>query len=208
MLNKYFEHVFCVNLERRPDRLEEAKNEFKAHNIKVEFVNGVDGKLLEIPHLISQDQQVVSRGDIGCTMSHLKVAQLAKERGYKNYFVFEDDAVLSLAFSVLLENFMPNVPDDWDMIYLGGNHNGDLIPVNVCCSKMTRTFTTHAFAVREKAYDAVIDVLGKKNDKVDICISSLHSKLNCYVIRPHIAFQRPSFSDILERDTDYVHLYN
>ncbi len=206
MVNRYFDKVYCINLERRTDRLAEVTAEFKKHNIRAEFITGVDGKLLDIPHMISLDQQVVSRGDIGCTMSHLKVVELAKLRKHKNYFVFEDDAELDEDFNTLFYRHMSYVPDDWDMIYMGGNHNGDLIPVNQYVSKMTRTFTTHAFAAKETIYDAMIEVLGRKNDKVDICIASLHSRFNCYVFRPHIAFQRSSYSDILEKDTDYVHL--
>ena len=44
------------------------------------------------------------------------------------------------------------------------------------------------------------------NEKVDVAIASLHSKFNSYVCRPHIAFQRASYSDILEKHADYVHL--
>lgn len=205
-MNRHFEHIFFINLERRKDRLLEITNELKKHNITAELVTGIDGSTLDIKEMISEDGQIVSKGDIGCTLSHLKVVKLAKERGYKNYFVFEDDAELIINFNEVLDTYMKYVPNDWDFLYFGGNHMGGLQSVNLCVSKIFKTFTTHAFGVKETVYDAMIEVLGRENDKVDIGIASLHSKFNSYVFRPHIAFQRASYSDILNKYTDYQHL--
>ncbi len=205
-MNNYFDNIFCINLDRRTDRRAQAEAEFKKHGITVEFVSGVDGLTLDVKPMISADAELVSRGDLGCTLSHLKVVKLAKERGYENYFVFEDDVELSEDFNEIIGRRMSQVPIDWDMIYLGGNHDQPLIPINDAVSKMTRTFTTHAMGIYKSAYDAMIEVWGKENDKVDIGLSSLHSKMNCYVFRPHLAFQRAGFSDILEKYDDYQHL--
>ncbi len=206
MLNNYFDHIFCINLERRTDRRIQAEEEFKKIGLDVEFVTGVDGTKLDIKPMISKDATMVSRGDLGCTLSHLKVVKLAKERGYKNYLVLEDDVEFSETFNADFESWMKQVPADWQMLYFGGNHDLPIIPVTENVYKIVRTFTTHAFAANESVYDAMIGVLGQEDDKVDICISSLHCKHNCYVFRPHLAFQRAGFSDILEKNDDYQHL--
>ena len=146
-------------------------------------------------------------GDIGCKESHRKVAMMAKDRGLRNYLVFEDDVDLAPNFELQFDKFIGQLPEDWDMLYFGGNHDKPITQVSTNIARMSHTYTTHAIAVNAKAFDQVIDVLGA-TDKVDLCISSLHSRLNCYVTRPHIAFQRAGYSDILQKDQTYKHLHN
>ncbi len=208
MINNFFEHIFCVNLERRTDRLEEIKAELQKFNITVEFIKGVDGRELKIPDMMSSDGQKVSPGDIGCSQSHLKIARLAKERGIKKYFVLEDDAVFADNFNEVFADYMAQVPEDWQMLYLGGNHMGGYQQVKENVAKIFLTFTTHAYGVNgDAAIDGIIEVLGGANEKVDVAIATLHKRLQCYVFRPHLCFQRPSMSDILNVHTDYKHLY-
>lgn len=206
MIDHHFDKVFCINLTRRPDRLAQAQDEFAKYGIRVEFVAGVDGLSLPEQNMISKDGLKVSRGDLGCTLSHLKVVRMAKEQNLKSYFVFEDDVEFAPDINAKFFAYMYQLPADWDMLYLGGNHMGGFDAVTENIAKIHLTYTTHAIGVKAKAYDALIEVLGRENDKVDICFAELHEKLNCYVTRPHLAFQRPSFSDILEKETDYQHL--
>lgn len=205
-IENFFDKIYCINLARRKDRFFQAQTEFAKHNIDAEFVEGIDGRLLNIPAMTSNDGALVSKGDIGCTLSHLKVTKLAKEKGLKGYLVFEDDVELADNFNEKLKESLPHVPENWDMIYFGGNHCQKPIKVNDFVSKMIETFTTHAMIIKPTVYDALIELWGKENEKVDVAISFLHKKYNCYVLTPHIAFQRASYSDILQVHTDYQHL--
>ncbi len=209
MIHRYFDHIFCINLERRPDRKKQAQDEFLKHGIiNVIFVNGVDGNDLQQPVVMSKDGSIPSTGDIGCSLSHLKVAKFAKERGINRYFVLEDDVQFSEKFNLgYLESFMLKVPADCDLLYLGGNHNGGFEMVNDKIAKIFETFTTHSYGViNDKSRDAIIEVLSGADEKVDVALASLHRRLNCYVTRPHLAYQRDGFSDILGRETSYPHL--
>ncbi|MFZ9376809.1 MAG: glycosyltransferase family 25 protein, partial [Candidatus Fonsibacter ubiquis] len=47
VLNDYFEKIYCINLDKRPDRWESAKKEFLKHNINVERYSAVDGKFVK-----------------------------------------------------------------------------------------------------------------------------------------------------------------
>lgn len=207
-LEGFFEDIFCINLARRMDRYIQATAEFEKHNLEVKFIEGIDGKTLPVRYILSKDGMQVSRGDLGCTLSHLKVTKLAKERKLKSYLVFEDDVELDPNFNELLLKYLEYIPSDWDMIYFGGNHNKPLVKINEHISKMTQTFTTHAMIVKDTVYDKMIEMWSKENEKVDVALSELHRDNNCYVFTPHIAFQRPSFSDILNIETDYKHLRN
>ncbi len=203
----YSDHpAFCINLKRRPDRRSEAEAEFAKYQIPVMFIDGVDGKELNFPVTVSRDSQVVSKGDYGCTLSHLSVVKLAKEKKLPYYWVFEDDIEFHPDLQQLLIPFLHQVPENWDMVYLGGNHDGGIDKVTENVYRMRHSFATHAMIIKETIYDALIEVWGGGPEKVDVGVASLHSKFNCYVLRPHLAFQRNSFSDILERFTIYDHL--
>ncbi len=205
MLNKYFDHVFCINLKRREDRRAQAEAEFKKHGIEVEFIEAIDGKLLDLPKMVSSDSLTMSPGDIGCTLSHLNVVKLAKERGYKKYFVTEDDIEFADDFNEKFEEYFKQLPSDWDIVYGGGSNVGGLVDVTPNISRIIKTYTTHAFGVKESMYDAMIEVWSNP-EKVDISLSSLQTKFNCYIFQPHICFQRGSYSDLLERYNEAEHL--
>ena len=205
-VNNYFDAVFLINLKRRPDRLVKSINEFYRHQIEAEFIEAIDGEELNLPEIISLDGLKASKGDIGCALSHAKVCRIAKERGLKNYLVFEDDIELAENFNERFEEYIEQLPSDWDMIYLGGSHNGEIVPVTDNIVRGTKIFTTHAIGIRETMYDALIGVWEKKNEKVDVAVSKLQGKFKCYAFNPFIAGQRPSHSDILNKFTDYKHL--
>lgn len=208
-MNNYFDHIFCINLARRQDRKTQAIAEFAKHNIIVEFVDAVDGKELQVDDMLSIDGTKVSAGDIGCVLSHLKLAQLAQTRGYKNYFVFEDDAELDELFYLKLQTFMLQLPQNWDLFYLGGQDKpeyADITPIDTHIVRTGCTFCTHAFAVKHTMYDALIKQWSKKNEKVDIALSLLLPRFFCYSAVPKMVYQRQSFSDILNTNVDYKHL--
>lgn len=207
MINTFFEHIFCINLVRRADRRAEAEAEFAKHKLTVEFVDGVDGLELDLPPAYTTEGHLINKGEQGCILSHLKVAQLAKQRGLKNYFVFEDDVQLHDNFNTIFSTYMYQVPPNSHMLYLGGNHIESMNKVADNVYRMRNTFTTHAYGILQSGmYDTLIAKLSCKNSKADIAMAELHHNHNCYVFMPHLAWQRPSFSDILEQHTDYIHL--
>lgn len=207
-VNEFFDHVFVINLKRRFDRLISITKELEKHNIEAEVIEAIDGNELELPEIISSDGLKCSSGDIACALSHSKVCKLAKERGYKNYLCLEDDAVFKNNFDFWFDLQIAQLPEDYDLVYLGGSHNGPCIRVEFAASicRGTKIFTTHAIGVRNTIYDSLIELWEQKNEKVDICVASLQTKFNTYAFNPFIVGQRPSYSDILNKHTDYKHL--
>lgn len=209
MLHNYFSAIFCINLKRRFDRLIEAMAEFDKLGIQPELIEAVDGQQLNMHNvqiMQSIDGTLVSPGDIGCTLSHLKVMRLAKERKLPNYLIFEDDCEFAPNFKERFVTEIKHLPANWDMLYLGGEDKAGITPISENIVKTEKVFTTHAVAFNQSCYDAVIAELSKENEKVDIAISNLHATLNVYSFTPKLVYQRKSFSDILNIDTNYTHL--
>lgn len=78
----YVDHVFYINLAKRTDRRAELENELNAYG-----VSNYE-RFPAIEH---------ASGTVGCGYSHLAVLELAKERGYKNVLILEDDFTFALS---------------------------------------------------------------------------------------------------------------
>ena len=74
-IHDYVDGVLYINLDKRTDRREAMEAQCEVYGISCE-------RLSAIAH---------SFGIVGCTKSHRAAYQLAKDRGYKNVLIFEDD---------------------------------------------------------------------------------------------------------------------
>ncbi len=203
MLNNYFPRIFVINLLRRGDR----KIEFLRHSHKYvkasTFVSAIDGRDITFENPNNLDH--FSAGDVGCVLSHLKTVSLAKNLEIPFYLVLEDDVKFHDSFGAFPE-FWKEVPEDWDLVYFGANHNGTNPPqVMDKIVKVNGSFTTHAMVVKSTMYDALIELWSKPVAQVDVLLSSLHSKFNCYCFTPNLVGQMPGFSDILNKEVNYDH---
>lgn len=75
-MSKNIDHIFYINLDKRTDRREEIENELAKYELTAERYSAI-----YTPH----------SGIVGCGYSHLNVLKLARDRGYKNVLILEDD---------------------------------------------------------------------------------------------------------------------
>ena len=206
-----FDHIFVINLDRRKDRWEFISRQLARVGIEAERVSGVDGDLLDPDPKIGNGWN--HKGQAGCVLSHRKVINLARERGYKSILVIEDDNVFIDNFNTLFESYWKQVPDNWDLLYFGGSHLGALKPVNVNIGRCTKSFTTNMYAMKCTLFDTVLNLI-PDNDKelempIDVYFSVIQEraeKFNCYVFKPHLVWQDSIFSDIEKKSQDLPHL--
>ena len=197
MMNEYFEKIYCVNLDKRKDRWEQAQVQFKKHNLEVERFSAIEGNPDNIP------TKIVS-GHVGCVLSHYNIIKKASENNLNQILILEDDVVFSENLQDDFKKLIKQVPEDWDMLYFGGNHNGiplEMVDENV--AKIQKTYTTHAYAIRKPVYEVVLKMFPKLKHEVDVMYSLLQGSFNCYVFRPHLAWQKDGYSDILNKEVNY-----
>ena len=105
-------HIYCINLERRPDRRARAESQFERAGLDVEFFPGTDGR--EHP----PDGLYVTPSEYGCADSHVRVWRDIVAKGHEIALILEDDVELSPNFGSKLEEVLAEAKD-WDMIFLG-----------------------------------------------------------------------------------------
>ena len=209
-INLHVKHAIYINLESRTDR--RAHVEAQLASLKS---NGMPNLAAERFNAIKH----ATSGAIGCTMSHMRCIQLAKERGWDHVLVCEDDVLFTNVplFSTQLSKFMATVPH-WDVVLLAGNNIPPYRVVNDACVQVGSCQTTTAYIVRAHYYDALIanyragahKLMRSPEQKIHYAIDrywfELQRRDRWFLITPLSVVQREDYSDIEGRVTNYEHL--
>lgn len=212
----FFDRIYCINLDSRPDRWRQCNAKFS------EF--GISGLPVRFPAVHFRgvpDNQRKLAGQAGCTLSHFAVLSDAKKNGFKNFLVLEDDFEIHGETGAYLENLSKSIsqlPDNWDMFYLGGNltDNYGVYPVSKYSRnllKLHSCHTTHAFAVNSSCYDlygqnapdaSSIFPWMARNTIIDVFLSRhILKNINAFIANPMLTLQAPGLSDIEQTSYDY-----
>jgi GR25 family glycosyltransferase involved in LPS biosynthesis len=184
-----FSKIFCINLDRRVDRWEQAQKEFEKAGIldKVERFSAYN-----LPYATAR----------GNHLSHAACIKKAKENNCENVLIFEDD-VEWLNDPLILKRV--DLPTDWDLFYLGINMDRySATQVNYHLAKINGGYSTHAYAINKTLFDTLIELNeDTKTVHNDVRMAyEIIPNYNCYVSVPLLAGQRDSYSDIQGRRMD------
>ena len=190
-INEYFDKIYCINLNHRSDRWDNCSLQFKKNGLKVDRFEAINGK-----ELVPNGLNGLMSGEIGVIRSNYNVIKNAKDNGYKNIIIFEDDVELCDDFTIRFESLFDSVPKDWGFLYLGGNHVGGLTIVNENVSRIRHSYAIHAICINEQVYDHILEILPNEKEQVDVTYAKLQQIFPSYVFRPHLAWQKDGHSDI------------
>jgi len=186
-INNTFEKVYCINLDRATERWNKSCRQFKQHQIEVERVSGIEPKA---------GVNDLYAGEIGIMRTNYQLVKNAKENNYKNIFIFEDDFIVPPDFISKFNWYFDEVPDDWDFLYLGGWHFGDVVQITDNIAKVRRTFATHSFAIKNTMYDRILMDISKEKHPVDVYYADMMPTCNAYCITPNLSNQINGYSYI------------
>lgn len=106
--------VYIINLKRRPDRLSKCLAQFSLSTDTVRVVEAIDGYDLE-----TTAPNTITRGEVGCFLSHMKAVEMIAKNSAPASLVLEDDAVLDDKEGIV--KVLRNAPKMWEVIALGCN---------------------------------------------------------------------------------------
>lgn len=198
---KNFDKIYCVNLARRSDRWETTKKEFERFGLlNVNRYEAIDGSTYDWSNINSN----LLVGELGLIETHINIIKEAIENKYETILIFEDDVMFVDEF-YKIDEYMNALPSDWDMLYLGGNHNYGRYPdyVNDKVIKLNRTYTTHAIAIKSSLFQNILEITKNRLKQIDVYYADLHTTHNVYGFSPNLALQRTDFSDIQNRLVSY-----
>lgn len=197
------ENIFYINLKHRTDRKTHVENELQ----KMGWNNYTRFNAIQLKD-----------GRVGCSMSHLKLLKMAKEKNLEYIVIVEDDIMFTRPkmFNKMLDKFMEK-KIDFDVLLLAGNIR-EIKKYDDYIYKCHKSFTTTGYIVNNHYYDTLIDNIETGIKKlllepekhffyaIDTNWHKLQKRDKWFIFIPRTITQMPDYSDIEERNVHYNHL--
>ncbi len=205
MLNDFFDKIYCINLDRRPDRWVECQTEFDKLNLIVERVSAIDGTNIT-------NNTRLKNGALALSLTVNNIIADAIEKKYNKILILEDDIEFTENINVFNEE-IKHLPSDWDLLYFGGNHNlhagaSAPIPVNDYFRRLHNTYSTHAIGINSSGFKLIEEKIRLAIKEIDVLYAEIQKTNNVYCFNKLLATQRDSFSDIENVRVNYKGIIN
>ena len=186
-MSENIDKIYYINLEKRTDRKEQIEKELDQFGLPYERINAIEH----------------TEGCIGCSCSHLFALKKAKEKGYKNVLIMEDDALFydcddykSLEIIEFALDELSKI-DDWEIYFLGSNiHDKELNLKSPHLIKCGCCISLQGYIVNQKCFDKILEnKFDKPYDVMDIFINNNFTEK--YITHPVVLLQNgDGLSDI------------
>lgn len=139
--------IIVINLPQRTDRKAHVLQQLQTQSLHHTFYEAISGKHIDIGSLdnfiITQRGKefvngtrkkkwglTLTPGAVGCALSHLNLWNSVQP--HKNLVIFEDDIILCQNFKARLHELVKEVPDDWELLYLGSHIKPKILAESAC----------------------------------------------------------------------------
>jgi glycosyl transferase family 25 len=195
-------HCFYINLESRTDRRTHVEKQLKT---------------IGITHFERFNAIQLENGAIGCSMSHLRCLEIAKQNNWNHVLIVEDDITFlkpELFINQINQFFKRHT--NWDVVLLAGNNMPPYTQIDDYCVKVNKCQTTTGYLVQKQYFDTLIHnfreglkLLLRDPTKhvlyaIDKFWFNLQIKDNWYLIIPLTVVQREDYSNIEKKKTNYT----
>ena len=203
----YFDKIFIINLNRRPDRWSKMEQKMKKYGItNYTRVEAVDGELCQnkihakhqifckmIQNSIDSKRTPLLKGEVGLILSTIEVLKIAIKNNYKRILLLDDDIVFHKNFHKEFNRIVKPL-DGWKLLYLGTtcaytrqfvvNNNIATFPKDI-----KRFWGTYAYGIDSSIYKEYMLLLLNSLTPLDSePIHTLLRKYNedCYLVCPYL----------------------
>lgn len=211
--------VYLINLSKNKDRFQHFVSLYTASDLNFKSfyrLEAVDGKTLKISEYVSDyamdeinfaetnghrtKHYQLSRGGVGCYLSHMMVYRRIAE-GKKPYgIIFEDDVIIEKDIYAKIHDFLQNIPTDWDIVLFGCHC--------IKCNKEThynnvkRFFWLHGYLLSQTGAKKIIKYLNDIpiEQQIDAVLSDMaeKNKIRIYCMRNAAAKQNNGFHTTIQ----------
>ena len=195
--------IMYINLNRRTDRRELIEEELNRYELRYERFEAFD-----MPFF----------GIYGCLLSHLNVLKIARDKGYKNILILEDDFTFLVSKYELEDNlskfFNSDIGINYNVCMLSYSlHEYEYIDNNVV-SKVLFAQTASGYIINSNYYDKLIELYENVAPLLfqscahwlyanDIVWRDLQKADKWYYFKTRIGKQRAGYSDNSNCYNDY-----
>lgn len=189
---------------------------FKELGIEAERFEAIRGGKVEIKLPITAARQPpLNGGELGCFLSHRAIYERIKAGGWRKTLILEDDAQFVPGFAKKFANVIPQLPVDWQMLYLGrwnydaqaekkSASNGEKVGLGPpvleveghTLHEAKRNWLTHAYAVDLSCVDYLLEKTSEISSCIDHVLAQIQEPLTVYAFHPALVKQDGSRSSL------------
>ena len=209
------DNILVINLDKDTKRLNHIKNQCKKAKIKFTKFSAINGQGLNINKLkksnlihltkysfFNHNKQGRSslKGSIGCALTHRQIwKKVAKSN--QNTLILEDDIILPKHFWDKLKNYTSQIPNDWDIIFIGGvriygsNISKNIIKAETTQNNAWNNCGLYSYIINQKYAKKLLNIINPINNYLDIQMNRYYNQLNVYYVIPTLVkhnFKIPS----------------
>lgn len=205
---KLFKDVYAISLNTKSPRYKKTLKSARTAGLRITSAPGVlvtDQMLKRGINGIKHKKHNNLRGVVGCFLAQRNLLKKIAKKHPSNTdgsLILEDDVLFPKTFKKDLEHIYPEVPDDWDVLFLGrtatsgkkvGKH---IIKIN---PRTRKNWGNWAYIVRHKTLKRkILPRLKTMTDGIDVQFNRFSDKVHMYAIQPNIVnLNRTTKSNIL-----------
>ena len=200
------DHVYYINLDTRPDRKTHVESQLNSIGIK---------------QYTRFSACMMVNGAIGCSTSHLKLLEMARDQQFPHIMIVEDDIEFTKpdVFVKQMNHFLShNDPTTYDVLLLGGNnippykkHSESSVQVSHCQCALAYLVQSHYYDTLinnfTQGLEKLVQYPGKHSEyAIDKFWIHLQKHHRWYLIIPLTIIQKPDYSNIEKKNVNYNHL--
>jgi len=214
-INKYYDKIFVINLEKRKDRWKDISSnldKFKITNYERFNACSVDNLQDEDPNNyknfrengVKKHGKKYINGALGCKKSHIEIIKLAKNRKYEKILILEDDILIRDVFDQtinIIHKEIEDLKENFDIILFTGNHQIQPKKSTEHLYRISETYATMAYTLNHNLYDYILDTAVSSGLEIDVYYTKfIYSNKNSYCVIPHVFGHVGGYSDISNKD--------
>ena len=188
-------HILHIPHTGEPKTDEESKIRLDSLIHELDYANVKDYTIIEGFYEGSNTKMAIHKG-------HARIVKLAKEQGFDNCIIAEDDIKFSSPDSY--EYFIRQIPESYDL-FSGLIYHGSIDENNKILNGANGIMTL--YSIHARFYDFFLSL--DTNTHVDIELGNTSFKHEYFICHPFVCFQRNGYSFNRRNDQNYdVYLEN
>lgn len=181
--NKIDVPIYYINLDRSTERRQKFEDQVELYCIpdthRIVGVNGDNDPTINYRNEFSH----MTKGEIGCTLSHLRAIKMAYDKELEYVMIVEDDIsfVLSPHWSKSLTQYVADAPSDWELLKPFSDYDYRLMGAEPYYETPTRTYFTVAYIINRLGMRKILERVYREGQFLLSPTLYMSGTADCYI---------------------------
>ncbi|CAB4158047.1 Glycosyl transferase, family 25 [uncultured Caudovirales phage] len=197
-LNDFFDQIYYINLNSRPDRLSSIKEQLEMNNVTAKRVAGIQQKF--------SVKKKINNAELGLILTQKLILIDAIRNNYKSILILEDDAIFCTDFIYHFDAAVAELPDDWDLFYLGGQYwlaFPEKFSKHV--SIANRILGSHALGIKSTVFETMLNI-SNFSEAGDQTFADKQKDLKSYITKKTLIDQKDGITSDIQKTNPHIHI--